>query len=58
MRVMKEKLIDYKAGASFGELALTTGQPRAATVIAKDTSWLITLDKDVYHEIVEMHIER
>jgi CRP-like cAMP-binding protein len=55
---LKNKLKDYRAGSSFGELALTTGEPRAASVIAKDVSWLITLNKDVYHEIVEMHISR
>jgi CRP-like cAMP-binding protein len=56
--VPKNVLENYSPGMSFGELALTTGEPRAASVMSRDVSWLITLEKDVYKEIVENHIKR
>lgn len=35
-------------GSTFGELALTTDEPRSATVICKDFSEMVTLDRHAY----------
>ena len=40
------RLVDLSVGDSFGELALESNQPRAATVIATMDSLLIVLRRD------------
>ncbi len=40
------RLVDLSVGDSFGELALESNQPRAATVIATMDSHLIVLRRD------------
>jgi cAMP-dependent protein kinase regulator len=52
--LLRQVLKEYGPGGSFGERAIITEEPRAATVIATENSWLITLEADVYHEIVEV----
>jgi len=39
-------------GDSFGELALQQDAPRAATVMAAVDTWLITLNKEAYQNII------
>jgi ATP-binding cassette, subfamily B, bacterial HlyB/CyaB len=56
-RVIKESnghkvLNRLKAGDSFGELALLTGQPRAATIIADESSSVFRLEKTDFDRIV------
>jgi ATP-binding cassette, subfamily B, bacterial HlyB/CyaB len=56
-RVIKESsghrvLNRLKAGDSFGELALLTGQPRAATIITDEPSSLFRLEKSEFDRIV------
>lgn len=45
-------LNNLKAGDSFGELALLTGQPRAATVIAKEPSSVFRLGKSEFDHVI------
>lgn len=42
-------------GAAVGELALLTGEPRAATIVAVRDSDLVRLASDAYHEMVDRH---
>jgi ATP-binding cassette subfamily B protein len=56
-RVIKEsnghKILNrLKAGDSFGELALLTGQPRAATVVTDEPSSVFRLEKNDFDRIV------
>jgi ATP-binding cassette, subfamily B, bacterial HlyB/CyaB len=56
-RVIKESdgqrvLNRLKAGDSFGELALLTGQPRAATIITDEPSTVFRLEKNDFDHIV------
>src|SRR6476620_11499738 len=56
-RVIKEsnghKILNrLKAGDSFGELALLTGQPRAATVVTDEPSSVFLLEKNDFDRII------
>lgn len=46
------KLIDLQEGDHFGELALITREPRAATVTALTPVVLMALDRDAFHELL------
>ena len=46
-------LLTYKAGMSFGELALLYNAPRAASIKAKTDSVLFGLDRDCFNHIVK-----
>lgn len=48
------RVIDLSPGDSFGELALLHNEPRAATIIATEPTWLITLDKTSYMNIIKV----
>ena len=49
---MKRRLVDLNKGDSFGELALESNNPRAATVAATLDARLITLAREEYQEII------
>jgi len=49
---VQQALAELGQGNSFGELALKNEEPRAATIIATELCWLITLDKATYQEVV------
>lgn len=40
------------AGTAFGELALMSNKPRAATIIAKEDTYFAILDKDPFDRIL------
>jgi len=46
-------LKDYQPGEAFGELALLYNAPRAATIIASETSTCFSLDRDCFNNIVK-----
>ena len=48
-----KKLREYEHGDSFGELALLYNAPRAATITAKTSSILYSLDRDTFNFIVK-----
>ena len=50
--MFQRRLVDLNPGDSFGELALESEKPRAATVIATNDSLLITLDREVYQTVI------
>jgi len=47
-----EKVCEYGPGSVFGERALVSREPRAATVTAVCDSWLWSLSRDVYASLV------
>ncbi|HEV2763527.1 MAG TPA: peptidase domain-containing ABC transporter [Pyrinomonadaceae bacterium] len=56
-RVVKESaggkvLAHLKAGDAFGELALLTGQPRAASVVAREPSSVFRLDRESFERVL------
>jgi CRP-like cAMP-binding protein len=40
------------AGKSFGELALTKGAPRAATIVCKEETHFVTLSRDKFNKFL------
>ena len=40
------------SGSAFGELALMSNKPRAATIIAKEDTFFAILDKDPFDKIL------
>lgn len=44
------------AGAAFGELALMSNKPRAATIIAKEDTYFACLDKEPFDKILSKHV--
>ena len=42
-------------GASFGEMALLTGRPRTATVVAAEETEVYVLEKEDFEEVLEKH---
>jgi CRP-like cAMP-binding protein len=42
-------------GGYFGERALMTNEPRAATITAKTDCTLLTLDKEAFHKLLGMY---
>jgi CRP-like cAMP-binding protein len=44
----EEEVRTLQEGSTFGELALTTNEPRSATVVCKDFSEMVTLDRHAY----------
>merc|ERR1719265_1370977 len=46
------KVMDYKVGDYFGELALLRNQPRAATVIAKGSLTVLTLSRTAFKRLL------
>jgi small-conductance mechanosensitive channel/CRP-like cAMP-binding protein len=51
------KVADLKAPGFFGEMALMTGQPREATVIARSDVECLRLDKDAFKGILDRRPE-
>eukprot|EP00829_Urostomides_striatus_P012806 TRINITY_DN3416_c0_g1_i4.p1 TRINITY_DN3416_c0_g1~~TRINITY_DN3416_c0_g1_i4.p1 ORF type:complete len:246 (+),score=35.63 TRINITY_DN3416_c0_g1_i4:465-1202(+) len=47
-----QKVMDYKKGAYFGELALIRGTPRAASVFAKSDCVCLTLDRHSFKRLL------
>jgi len=48
----ERKVAELKAPGFFGEMALMTGQPREATVVARTDVECLRLDKDVFKDIL------
>ena len=46
-------LRNFGPGSYFGELALLTGQPRLATIVANDNLEVLAIDKDVLKSLRE-----
>lgn len=46
------KVMDYKSSDYFGELALLTNEPRAASIIAKTDCKLLTLQRRVFKDLL------
>jgi CRP/FNR family transcriptional regulator, cyclic AMP receptor protein len=42
-------------GHYFGELALLDGEPRSANIVALETSQLLVLTKEAFHEVLQAH---
>eukprot|EP00405_Crypthecodinium_cohnii_P016870 CAMPEP_0206459162 /NCGR_PEP_ID=MMETSP0324_2-20121206/24012_1 /ASSEMBLY_ACC=CAM_ASM_000836 /TAXON_ID=2866 /ORGANISM="Crypthecodinium cohnii, Strain Seligo" /LENGTH=399 /DNA_ID=CAMNT_0053930661 /DNA_START=76 /DNA_END=1275 /DNA_ORIENTATION=- len=49
------RVMEYGAGDYFGELALITNQPRAATVVAKGASKLLSVDKQSFNRLLNVN---
>jgi len=48
----EKKVMDYKSGDYFGELALLKNQPRAASVIACEQVTVLTLDRKTFNKML------
>ena len=48
-------LATLRDGASFGEMALLTGRPRTATVVAAEETEVYVLEKKDFEEVLEKH---
>lgn len=48
-------LATLRDGASFGEMALLTGRPRTATVVAAEEAEVYVLEKKDFEEVLEKH---
>ena len=48
----------FKAGMSFGELALVSDKPRAATIRAKEDCILAVMHKDDYNKMIRLNARR
>ena len=46
-------VMSYAVGDCFGELALLTGQPRLATIVANDSLEVLAIDRDVLKSLRE-----
>jgi CRP-like cAMP-binding protein len=44
---------NFSQGQYFGELALLTGQPRLATIVANDSLEVLAIDRDVLKSLRE-----
>lgn len=53
--INNEKITEYQAGGSFGELALMYNSPRAATIIATSSCILWALDRVMFRGILMEH---
>jgi len=49
------RVMDYGVGDYFGELALITNQPRAATVTSKGTSRLLSIQKSSFNRLLNVN---
>eukprot|EP00347_Sterkiella_histriomuscorum_P000677 403374923 len=47
-----KEVVQFSKGQSFGELALITSKPRAATIICLESTDLVILDKQSYDKVV------
>jgi CRP-like cAMP-binding protein len=60
LALKSDKLVDattLRSGDAFGELALINDSPRAATIIAKQDSIFLTLEKSAYTKILKRYQE-
>lgn len=49
---MENKVGDLTDGAEFGELALLTSKPRAASIFTETDTYLATLDRDAFDSVI------
>lgn len=52
----KKHLADLTAGAMFGEMALISNEPRSATAIAAEDSYVFVLDETIFQKLLTKRV--